>query len=349
MLEQEVMLAGRRLKNPFVYLPMGLGAMTLEQRLAHYEAVARGGVGLMIMEATQVSAEPARRYPVMPGLSAQSMALGLYTDADEAWLAQGAERGQAQGAERGQAQGVVMLVQLAHQGLDEPLTDRLLSDWPAEKMTQIQQAFVQAAQRAQRAGLAGVELHAGHGLLLSQVLAPAVNDRTDRWGGTLEKRASYVLEIVAGIQAACGADFIVGVRFGCNEPTLAASIQTAQLLAQSGVDFLDVSAGLNASVYLGLERPADFPYSRKIYGAWQIRQKVSVPVIAVEGIRTAAQAADILEKQYADLIGLGRPLLADPDWPRKVLAGRTPNPCRGCSRCFWYQDAARCPARRGQA
>ena len=116
MLEQEVMLAGRRLKNPFVYLPMGLGAMTLEQRLAHYEAVARGGVGLMIMEAVQVSAEPARRYPVMPGLSAQSMALGLYTDADEAWLAQVAERGQAQGA--GRAADRQTAVRLASRGND---------------------------------------------------------------------------------------------------------------------------------------------------------------------------------------------------------------------------------------
>lgn len=338
MLEKKVTLAGRTLKNPFVYLPMGLGGMTLEKRLAHYDEVARGGVGLIIAEAALVCAEPARRYPVMVGVSAQSTMLGLYDAAAQEWF--------ARVAAQSHAQGVVTLVQLAHPGLDEPLDDRLLSDWPAEEMARVQQAFVRAAERARQAGLDGVELHAGHGLLLSQVLSPAVNDRTDRWGGTCEKRASYVLEIVAGIKAACGEDFIVGVRVGCNEPTLEASIETAGLLASSGVDFLDVSAGINASAYLGLERPEDFPYSRKIYGAWQMRQRVGVPVIAVEGIRTASQAADILEKGYADLIGLGRPLLADPDWVRKVLAGETPNPCRGCRRCHWYQDAAKCPARR---
>lgn len=338
MLEKKVTLAGRTLKNPFVYLPMGLGGMTLEKRLAHYDEVARGGVGLIIAEAALVCAEPARRYPVMVGVSAQSTMLGLYDAAAQEWF--------ARVAAQSHAQGVVTLVQLAHPGLDEPLDDRLLSDWPAEEMARVQQAFVRAAERARRAGLDGVELHAGHGLLLSQVLSPAVNDRLDRWGGTCEKRASYVLEIVAGIKAACGEDFIVGVRLGCNEPTLEASIKTAGLLARAGVDFLDVSAGINASAYLGLERPEDFPYSRKVYGAWQIRQRVEVPVIAVEGIRTASQAADILAKGYADFIGLGRPLLADPAWPRKVLAGETPNPCRGCRRCQWYQDAAKCPARR---
>lgn len=151
------------------------------------------------------------------------------------------------------------------------------------------------------------------------MLSPVINDRTDRWGESAAKRCSYVTEILGGIKAACGAGFIVGVRMGCNEPTLAASIRTAQLLSQGGADFLDISAGINNSAYLGLARPADFPYSRKVYGACRIRQKVSVPVIAVDGIRTRAQAEDILSRGCADLIGLGRPLLADPDWPRKSL------------------------------
>lgn len=337
MLEAAFVLAGRRLKNRMVYLPMGLGAMPLETRLAHYGRAAAGGVGLLIAEAVMVCAEPPRRYPVMPGVSAQSAMLGLYTDEQQMWLAQVAAVCHKEGA--------AALVQLAHQGLDEPLEDRLLSDWPQAKMAQVQAAFVQAAERAQAAGFDGVELHAAHGLFLSQVLSPVINDRTDRWGESAAKRCSYVTEILGGIKAACGAGFIVGVRMGCNEPTLAASIQTAQLLSQGGADFLDISAGINNSAYLGLARPADFPYSRKVYGACRIRQKISVPVIAVDGIRTRAQAEDILSRGCADLIGLGRPLLADPEWPRKVLAGETPNPCRGCATCHWYQDAAKCPAR----
>ena len=337
MLEAGFVLAGRRLKNRMVYLPMGLGAMLLEARLTHYTRAAAGGVGLLIAEAVMVCAEPPRRYPVMPGVSARTSMLGLYTDEQQAWL--------AQIAAVCHEEGVAALVQLAHQGLDEPLEDRLLSDWPPAKMGQVQEAFIQAARRAQAAGFDGVELHAAHGLLLSQVLSPAINDRTDRWGGSAAKRASYAAEILQGIKRACGAEFIVGVRIGCNEPTLAAAVQTAQMLARAGADFLDISAGINNSAYLGLERPADFPHSRKVYGACQIRQKVSVPIVAVDGIRTRAQAEDILARGCADLIGLGRPLLADPDWPRKVLAGETPNPCRGCATCHWYQDAAKCPAR----
>ena len=337
MLETEFVLAGQRLKNRMVYLPMGLGAMPLEARLAHYTQAAAGGVGLLIAEAVMVCAETPRQYPVMPGVSARTTMLGLYTDEQQAWLAQVAAICHREGAKA--------LVQLEHQGLDEPLEDRLLSDWPQSKMAQVQEAFVNSAKRAQAAGFDGVELHAGHGLFLSQVLSPVINDRTDRWGGSAAKRTGYVTEIIQGIKVACGRDFITGVRMGCNEPTLGASIQTAQLLAQGGADFLDISAGINNSAYVGLERPADFPYSRKVYGACQIRQKVSVPVIAVDGIRTRAQAEDILARGCADLIGLGRPLLADPDWPRKVLAGETPNPCRGCATCRWYQDAAKCPSR----
>lgn len=337
MLETGYELAGIKLKNRMVYLPMGLGGMTLGRRLTHYTQAAQGGVGLLIMEALTVSEEPPRQYPVMPGVSVTVPLLGLYTDEQQAWLAQIAAVCHEEGA--------AALVQLAHQGLDEPLEDRLLSDWLPGEMARVQQAFLQAARRAQAAGFDGVELHAGHGLLLSQALSPVVNDRTDRWGGSAAKRASYVTEILQGIKEDCGAGFVVGVRMGCNEPTLAASIQTAQLLAQAGADFLDISAGINNSAYLGLERPTDFPYSRKVYGAYQICRKVSVPVIAVDGIRTRAQAEDILAKGYADLIGLGRPLLADPAWPCKVLAGETPNPCRGCTTCRWYEDAAKCPAR----
>ncbi|MGM9526143.1 MAG: NADH:flavin oxidoreductase [Peptococcaceae bacterium] len=339
-----VEIAGHILKNPIVFPAVGMLGLDTEdtisaKRIEHYVSIAKGGVGMIIVEATKILPEPKRIYPIMPSSinTKEDTLLGIYTSAQI--------KGFSHMVELCKKENVVMLLQLAYTGLDEPLEDRLLSDMSVESLYVVQQAFVKAAMNAKQAGFDGIELHAAHGLFLSQVLSPVINDRTDLWGGNVQQRTNYLIQIIQDIKRMCGENFAIGVRMGCNEPNLATSIKIAKLLEQGGADFLDISTGISSRVYIGLDKPEIFLYSEKIYAAWQIYKQVKIPVIAVGGITKAEDAIDILEKKYAPLVGVARGILADYEWPNKAQQGITINICHKCKHCQWYVDAKNCPAK----
>ena len=340
-MQRNISIAGHQAKNPFVHLPIGLGdfndppTIVGTNRFNHYISIAKGGVGTIIVEATSVAPISQRKHPAMPNIASTHSCLEIVSQEQIAsfqYLVSQCKQEQ-----------VLMLLQLAHTGADVPLDDRLLSDLSLNEMHQIQQLFLQGAINAKRAGFDGIELHAAHGLFLSQVLSPVTNDRNDCYGKTLNNRVHYIGEIIAQIKASCGSDFIVGVRFGCNEPNLQSSLKIATLLEKANADFLDISSGLNGSTYLGVTPPANFPYSKKIYAAAQIQKIVSIPVIVVEGIRTAEQAQDILANNYTQLIGIGKAILADYQWTNKILHRIKPIPCLNCKKCHWYDNHQNCP------
>ena len=158
-----VKIAGHTLKNPIVFPAVGLLGLdpkdtVNEKRIEHYVSIAKGGVGMIIVEATKIFPEPKRIYPIMPGLinTNEDTLLGIYTTAQI--------KGFSHMVELCKKENVVMLLQLAYTGLDEPLEDRLLSDMSVESLYAVQQAFVEAAMNAKQAGFDGIELHAAHGL-----------------------------------------------------------------------------------------------------------------------------------------------------------------------------------------
>jgi 2,4-dienoyl-CoA reductase-like NADH-dependent reductase (Old Yellow Enzyme family) len=194
----------------------------------------------------------------------------------------------------------------------------------SEDMEQVTRAFVTGALRVKEAGFDGVEIHGGTGYLLVQFLSPRTNQRTDAYGGPLENRMRFPLQVVDAVMAAVGPGFPVGYRFLADEwlPDGLHPEETtlyAQELEKRGVAYLSVMAGTYDSFslpeYLEAERKEGYMASF----AGRIREVVpKTPVIAAGRIQTPETAERILEEGKADLIGLARVLLADPLWPKKA-------------------------------
>ncbi len=186
--------------------------------------------------------------------------------------------------------------------------------------------FATATLRCQEAGFDFVELHGAHGYLPCQFFSPIDNQRTDGYGGDLSRRMRFGLECVAAVRGAVGDDYPLFFRLATEEKrpggiALADSIEYALELERAGVDALNVSIG--AADFSDWVPPKKFPEGTFVPQAAAIKRKVHVPVIAVGRIHRAELAESILAEGKADLIAMGRQLIADPFWPRKVMEGRT--------------------------
>jgi 2,4-dienoyl-CoA reductase-like NADH-dependent reductase (Old Yellow Enzyme family) len=197
-------------------------------------------------------------------------------------------------------------------------------------------AFGNAARRCKEAGFDFVEIHGAHGYLINQFLAPNSNKRADIYGGSFENRTRFMLEILRDIRCKCGAGFTVGIRMN-GEDYIAdgwgidEALRLAPLLEQNGADYLHVSAGVYGSKQLTI--PSMYvEQGCFVHLAEAVKKRVSIPVVAVGRIKSPDMADAIIRNNKADMIALGRSLLADPQWPNKAKSGsvRTIRPCIGC-------------------
>ncbi len=200
-----------------------------------------------------------------------------------------------------------------------PRSERKPRGMTKKEILEVQDLFASAARRAQRAGFDAVEIHSAHGYLGSQFLSPLTNTRTDEYGGSLENRAGFLLETVAKVKAAVGSSFPVFVRLGSIDgidggvtPEDAALV--AKMLESAGVALIDVSGGFMGS------RPAGAGPGYFVPVAATIKKAVTVPVMVTGGITEGAFAEKVLKDGHANLIGVGRALLRDPDWVMKARA-----------------------------
>ena len=183
------------------------------------------------------------------------------------------------------------------------------------------EAFAQAACRAQEAGFDGVELHAAHGYLLNQFYSPLTNHRTDAYtGATLAGRLRFLLEAVEAVRAAVGQELLLAVRLGAGDDmpggtTVEDSVRACQLLEQAGVDLLDISGGF-CGPYRGGSKEQGY------FSDWSqaVKKAVSVPVLVTGGITQPEAARRLLEAGKADLVGVGRALLKDSLWAKRVVS-----------------------------
>lgn len=293
--------------------------------LQHIGALARGGAGLVMVEATAVVPE-GRISPNCPG---------LWNDAQQQAFARLAGIAHAHGARIG--------IQLAHAGRkgstypmlpDQPDAAVPLAEggWPTvapspiafgdlpvphelgpEEVAGVREAFLAAADRAVRAGFDAVELHAAHGYLLHEFLSPFSNERGDRYGGSAENRARLLREIVRGIRAN-HPELPLTVRISATEWLeggfdLDAATELAGWLAEDGVDLVDVSSAANVP---GVRVPTGPSYQVPL--AARVRT-AGLPVGAVGLITSAEQAEGILASGQADVILIGRALLENPHLP----------------------------------
>jgi len=181
------------------------------------------------------------------------------------------------------------------------------------------QAFGHAAARARAAGFQAVEIHAAHGFLLGQFLSPLTNQRTDEYGGRVENRCRLHLAVLAEVLSRAGADCPVFVRLGAHDETpggveLDDACQVAKWLAHDGAALIDVSGGLQGSRGAGKGAAYFVPYARAI------KAVVTVPVMVTGGIGEPNLADRIVREGWADLTGIGRAMLNDPDWAAKAIA-----------------------------
>lgn len=293
-------------------------------RADHYERRAAGGAGIVVIEATAI----------LPEGRLAKTELGLWEDGHITQFVAIAEACKRHGS--------LSFVQLVHAG-DKSIGEQNLgaSDLSIMQMAQIKAAFVAATLRAKKAGLDGVEIHGAHGYLLSQFASLKSNTRNDIYGGPLDNRMRFALEVVSEVRQAVGDDFIIAYRYGVNDPTFVADTIFVAALESAGVDFLNVSSGILEGE---LESPVGFPFSAITYMGTVIKKRATVPVACVFGIRDPIDAHYLVENQLCDVVAVGRGLLADPEWGNKALGGQEVNRCYHCKpRCFYGVDGRSCP------
>lgn len=185
------------------------------------------------------------------------------------------------------------------------------------------QYFAEAARRVKEAGFDGVEIHSAHGYLLNQFFSPISNKRTDEYGQSLAGRIKIHLEIIAEIRKVVGENYLIALRLGgCDYmeggSTLNDGLATAKAFEKAGVDLLDISGGFCGYMREDNKNPGYFSELSEL-----IKREVSIPVIVTGGIREGKQAENLLNENKADLIGVGRAILKDSEWAKKVILSNT--------------------------
>ncbi|MEE0203094.1 MAG: FAD-dependent oxidoreductase [Muricomes sp.] len=334
------------IKNRFVMPAMKSDYTTADRKvnqqvIDYYTARAKGGFGLLISEYCLVDPEGAA-IPHQMSVYSDEFLPGLIRLADEVHKA-----------------GAKMFLQLHHAGREtvpdntgglQPVSasavpspifcciPRALS---VEEIKAITGRFGDAAQRAKKAGFDGVELQMGHGYLVGQFLSPAVNKRTDEYGGSLEGRMKFGLEILRTVKERCGSEFpvsvrISGVEFVPGGTTIEESAVFARACEDAGADAVHVSAGSMASLEY-LCAPTNIPNGFNLENAAVIKRAVKIPVIAVGRIVEPVMAERAVADKIADFVSMGRASIADPELPNKAAEDRTDEicPCVGClTRCW---------------
>jgi 2,4-dienoyl-CoA reductase (NADPH2) len=315
-----VTLPNRLTMAPLYLGYAGEGGTVSRLLLEHYRLMAGSGVALVVVENAAINHRTGR-----------GAARTLRVDSDD-YL-----EGLVELAGAIQAEGALASLQINHAGrfaaVDEPVAPSAVATFGRvpralgkDEIEGIVAEFADAALRVKRAGFDMVELHGGTGYLLAQFVSPRTNKREDDYGGPLERRQRFVLEVVAAVKEAVG-DFPVGYRFLADEwlpdgLSLEESCRFAKTLAAAGVAYLSVMGGTYESFFLPdiVEKCKRPGYMVDLAAA--VKKAVEIPVIAAGRMATGDLAERVIAQGEADLIGLARVLWADPEWPRKVRAGR---------------------------
>lgn len=179
--------------------------------------------------------------------------------------------------------------------------------------------YTNAAIRLKKAGFDGVEIHSAHGYLLNQFYSPLSNLREDEYGGNLDSRIKIHLEIIESIRKSLGKDFIIILRLGgCDYreggSTIDNGVYASTEFEKAGVDCISVSGGLCGYIRKDNKNPGYFSDLSS-----KIKENISIPVILTGGITKSSEAEELLENEKADLIGVGRAIFKDSNWPKKEM------------------------------
>ncbi|MGW0027533.1 oxidoreductase [Rhodococcus sp. NPDC003383] len=313
---------------------------TVSQRTVnHYRRLGEGGIGLVMVEYSYVDDDASKAIHNQIGVSRREHVAGL------GWL-----------ADEVHSTGARVGLQIAHGGRQKflgtaPIKSASHSSWwdvevqygivptpmTLDEIDGIVVAFGESAARAHAARFDLVEVHAGHGYLITNFLSPHTNFRTDEYGGSFENRSRLLLRIVDSIRAAVPREFPLSIRLSVTDYEedgipIEETIRLCRLLEAHGVDVIHASGGHHA----GMEWEVSPWYQIRAPHRWgweRIKPAVTIPVIASGSLVGPDIAADIIESGSADFVSLGRAMLADPDWARKTREGRVLEitPCIRCN------------------
>jgi 2,4-dienoyl-CoA reductase-like NADH-dependent reductase (Old Yellow Enzyme family)/thioredoxin reductase len=344
-----------------LFEPITIGSMTVKNRIAmapvamryntpsgtvthrvvdHYVERAKGGVGLIIVEATTVD-WPVGKVGACPLRLDGNQYIHAFRDL----------------VEEAHAYGAKMAIQLQHVGGqtnrrnaegEQPVAPSVVpfprGDTPRAltipEIHHIVEEFADSILRAKTAGFDAVEIHGSHGYLVTQFHSPYFNKRTDMYGGSFENRMRFTLEIIEAARGKVGPGFPIIFRFSADEHVaggvdLAEAKRIAKRVEEAGVDAIDLSAGVHAA-RPHIFPPMAMPRGCNVHLAEGIKSVVDLPVIVVGRLGDPALAEQVLADGKADMIALGRPLLADPYLPQKAEEGRVEDicPCISCNACI---------------
>jgi len=323
-----------RPRNHLVMLPMGTrlprGGVIEERDLAWHRERAAGGVGAIITGATIVAATSKVR-------SDDAGLIEAYEETGQEW-----QKRRVDAIHDGGALAIGQILHLGREltggqsdrALLSPSAVRSPRDWdpPHElsgaEIEELVAAFARSARMQREAGYDGVEIHGAHGYLVAQFLSRATNRREDEYGcGSDEDRLRFLTEVLAAIRAEVGSpdDFALGVRLSADEEvpggiTTAETAQMARQLVASGlIDYLSLTIGMRGAYVKDTTYEAGFSAAR--VGEVKAAVGDAVTVIGASRIPTPKVAAEFLATGAADMVGIGRALIADPQWPQKAAAG----------------------------
>jgi len=337
-------LRGLSLKNRIVMPPMGVflveadGSVT-ERTREYYRQRARGGAGMVMVEASAIAPEGIVSFHQMrifddafvPGLA--SLAKVIKQEGARAGI-------QIHHAGRQTSSKVIGRPPLAPSPLPCPSIRGDVEVLDREGIQRIVRLFGDAAQRAMEAGFELIEIHGAHGYLINQFLSGFSNIREDDYGGDTFRRARFAVEVVQEVRRRVGPDFPISFKISAQEfvpggLTVEESVQIVRLLRQVGIDAVQVSAGNDATPEW-ISQPMLMPRGCLVDSAHRIKKAVDIPVICVGRINGPMLAEEILREGKADLVCMGRALLADPELPRKAREGRLEEirRCVGCNTCI---------------
>jgi 2,4-dienoyl-CoA reductase-like NADH-dependent reductase (Old Yellow Enzyme family)/thioredoxin reductase len=351
-------IANLEIKNRIAFAPVGHGftfgtkpdGFLTERLLAFYEARARGGAGLIQLTVASLGRPYATQLIFGPGV------LGMMTDDHIPGCRRFTQAIHAYGTKISFSlghQGAILaraiqqhppleypelLRVLAPTGTRDPQTGFWTHTITREDIDGLLEAFGQAARRGLASGFDAVRIHAGHGYLLHQFLSPRTNHRTDEYGGSIENRARFPVEVIRRVRKEVGPGFPIIVRMNGDDYidggiTLDQAVEHARILEDAGADGFSISSGpfeTHHKQFPGMYQPS----GALVPLAAAIKKAVKVPIIAVGKI-DAVLGERILQDGSADIIEMCRALMADPDLPNKAQAGRLEDirPCIFCGHC----------------
>lgn len=315
--------------------------------IAYYGARAKGGIGLIITGIVRVNDTDGAAGPNQLSLADDKYIPGFKTLVDEVHKYGAKIFPQIQHSGR---QGVA-----AFTGKDQLVAPSAIPSIVMQQPTRaltideihtLVGQFGDAARRALEAGCDGVEIHGAHGYLINEFLSPFSNKREDEYGGSLENRMRFLIEIMRDVRAKTGNKIPISVRFSADEflsvvgipmpyIDIAEGVRIAKEIEAEGADAINVSCGTYETMNMAIE-PISFPQGWRRDFVKMIKDAVSIPVIAVAKLREPAVAEAMLEDGVMDFAAFGRPLLADPEFANKVLEDRDDEirKCISCLFCF---------------